>query len=674
MASPELSGLSNAYELKRTEEALRISEEKFSKAFKTSPDALNINRLSDGVYLEINPGFTAITGYTADDVIGRSSLPEELGIWVDQKDRDRMVAGLKARGEIIGLEAPFRMKNGQIRIGMMSARVLEISGEPCILSTTRDITEQKKAELSTLASEQKYRELANSVPVGIFESDCAGKLTFANAILFEWFGYSEAEFRAGLSLVELVSPFDRARVRENVARVLSRPRPLTNEYELTRKSGATFPVLTITRRICDQERIVGIRGILLDLTEKKKMEFAMQNMAKLDSLGVLAGGIAHDFNNLLAGIFGNIDLARSVSKEPEALEYLRAIMGSMGRARALTQQLLTFAKGGSPVRKITPLVPFIQETVQFALSGSTVSYRFFMANSLWPCNIDKNQIGQVLDNIVINAQQAMPSGGTIDITAENVFLEEGDFPGLSKGVYVKVSIKDTGIGIPKEIMPRIFDPFYTTKTKGHGLGLATSYSIINRHGGCITVDSEPGKGSAFHVFLPASVQGVNDGLTDLIAHSGRGRVLIMDDEEAVRASLGKILESFGYNVVGKADGQEVLDFFRSETAALRPLTAMVFDLTVPGGMGGVETLAEIRKLNKEIPVFVVSGYADNSVMKNPVRYGFAASICKPFTMAELSETLHKHLTGPRGDSNRRVQENITPRPSIAETAPRNTAP
>jgi PAS domain S-box-containing protein len=382
MASPELSShrsidrLDDAHELKRTEEALRISEEKFSKAFKTSLDALNINRLSDGVYLEINPGFTAITGYAAGDVIGRSSLPGELGLWVNEEDRHIMVASLKACGEVIGLEAPFRMKNGQIRIGVMSARILEIGGEPCILSTTRDITEQKKTELSTLASEQKYRELANSVPVGIFESDCAGKLTFANAILFEWFGYSEAEFSAGLSLVELVSPFDRARVRENVARVLSQSRPLTNEYELTRKSGATFPVLTISRRICDRERIVGMRGILLDLTEKKKMEFAMQNMAKLDSLGVLAGGIAHDFNNLLAGIFGYIDLARSVSKEPAALEYLHATMGSMDRARALTQQLLTFAKGGSPVRKITPLVPFIQETVLFALSGSTVSCRF----------------------------------------------------------------------------------------------------------------------------------------------------------------------------------------------------------------------------------------------------------------------------------------------------------
>jgi CheY-like chemotaxis protein len=174
--------------------------------------------------------------------------------------------------------------------------------------------------------------------------------------------------------------------------------------------------------------------------------------------------------------------------------------------------------------------------------------------------------------------------------------------------------------------------------------------------------------------LPASIQGVVDDRPDLVAHSGRGTVLVMDDEDTVRASLGKILESFGYDVIGKADGQEVLDFFRSETAVLRPITAMIFDLTVPGGMGGVETLAEIRKFNKEIPVFVVSGYADNSVMKNPVRYGFTASVCKPFTIAELSETLHKHLTGPRGDSNRRTQENRAPRPSIAETAPRNTAP
>jgi two-component system, cell cycle sensor histidine kinase and response regulator CckA len=290
------------------------------------------------------------------------------------------------------------------------------------------------------------------------------------------------------------------------------------------------------------------------------------------------------------------------------------------------------------------LISFIRETAQFALSGSNISCRFLLAQNLWPCNIDKNQIGQVIDNIVINAQQAMPNGGTIEVTANNISLGEKEHPPLSKGNFVKVSIKDFGIGIPKDIMPRIFDPFYTTKTKGHGLGLATCYSIINRHGGCIDVESEPGKGSTFHVHLPASTEAIAADTAALAKHKGSGTIIVVDDEEVIRNLMKRMLESLGYSVVCKNNGKEAVDFYVSETKAKRRITAMVFDLTVPGGMGGTEAVSEIRKLDTHIPVFVVSGYADNFVMKNPAEYGFTASISKPFTIAELSDMLNKNLT------------------------------
>jgi CheY-like chemotaxis protein len=373
------------------------------------------------------------------------------------------------------------------------------------------------------------------------------------------------------------------------------------------------------------------------------------NAQKLDSLGVLAGGIAHDFNNLLTGIFGFIDLARSVSKDAKTVDYLESTIAAMNRAKALTFQLLTFAKGGSPVQKTTPLIPFVQEAAQFALSGSNISCKFSLAETLWPCNIDKNQIGQVIDNIVINAQQAMPNGGAIEITAKNISpgLGEKSHPPLADGNYVKVSIKDFGIGIPKDIMPRIFDPFYTTKTKGHGLGLATCYSIMNRHGGCIDVESEPGKGSTFHVYLPASTVAAVTNTAAPGRHKGSGTIIVMDDEEVVRETIRKMLESLGYAVVCKKDGREAIDFYIDETRAKRKFAALIFDLTVPGGMGGIEAVAEIRKLNAgalpKVPVFVVSGYADNSVMKNPREYGFTASLSKPFTIAELSEMLNKNV-------------------------------
>jgi CheY-like chemotaxis protein len=338
-----------------------------------------------------------------------------------------------------------------------------------------------------------------------------------------------------------------------------------------------------------------------------------------------------------------MDLARSVSKDSRIIEYFETMLATMNRAKALTLQLLTFAKGGSPVQKTMPLIPFIQETAQFALSGSNISCRFSSAGNLWPCNIDKEQIAQVIDNIVINAQQAMPDGGAIEISAINISLGEREHPMLSKGDYIKVSIKDSGIGIPKEIMPRIFDPFYTTKLKGHGLGLATCYSIISRHGGCIHVESEPGKGSTFHVYLPASLETVVANVAPVSKHKGSGTIIVMDDEEVVRDTFRQMLEMLGYTVVCKNDGKEAINFFINETKAGRRFSAMIFDLTIAGGMGGMEAVAEIRKLNKNIPIFVASGYSDNSVIKKPIEYGFTASISKPFTIAALSEMLNKYL-------------------------------
>jgi CheY-like chemotaxis protein len=289
-------------------------------------------------------------------------------------------------------------------------------------------------------------------------------------------------------------------------------------------------------------------------------------------------------------------------------------------------------------------MPFLQETAQFALSGSNISCTFSPDTDLWPCNIDKNQIGQVIDNIVINAQQAMPNGGTIEIAAGNISLEEKGHPLLAAGDYVKVSIKDYGIGIPKDIMPRIFDPFYTTKTKGHGLGLATCHSIIHRHGGCIDVESELGKGSTFHVFLPASKESVGVETAPLSRHKGSGVIIVVDDEEVVRATVQSMLELMGYSVVCKNEGEAAIEFYRSESKAGHQFAAIIFDLTIAGGMGGKEAAPEIWKLNRDIPIFVMSGYADDSVMRNPAEYGFTASISKPFTIAELSEMLNRNFT------------------------------
>jgi PAS domain S-box-containing protein len=760
-------------EHKQAEEAFRQSNEKFTKVFRTSPDSITITRLADGTYLEVNQSFTDTTGYTPEEVLGRSSLPGGAALWASKEDRDRLVSVLLSRGEVFGGEASLRLKNGAIRTALLSARILELGGEKCILTIARDISERKRMEealheseqrhkmVSELAtdyvfklgvatdgkvtmdfvsenfyaltgrsrqdaltvetwsniihpddlgkimgllqqlivtprtaelecrsyihgrkqrwinvvarsewdakenrvtaivgavkditerkqteevlhqSEQKYRDLANSLPLAIYELDASGRLGYVNRTALEWFGYTEADLAEGINVPQLVVEADRQRAADSIRKVIATGETVSSEYSMTRKDGSVFSVLSASRPIVRGGVAVGVRGTLLDITERKNYESVLNNAQRIESLGVFAGGIAHDFNNMLAGIFGLIDLARSVSKEAAPREYLEATLATMNRARALTQQLLTFAKGGAPVQKITPLTPFIQEAVQFALSGSQLACKYDIAEDLWPCNIDKNQIGQVIDNIVINAQQAMPNGGAIEISARNIPLAEREHPRLARGEYVKVSIKDFGIGIPKDILPHIFDPFYTTKTKGHGLGLATCYSIINRHGGCIDVESEPGKGSTFHVYLPASSEAVAADALSLVAHKGSGTILVVDDEEVVRDVIRKMCETLGYTVVCRSDGREALELYLSETKANRPFAALILDLTIRGGMGGLETVAEIRKLTKELPVFVVSGYANNAVMKNPVEFGFTASIFKPFTIAELSEMLSK---------------------------------
>jgi len=386
-------------------------------------------------------------------------------------------------------------------------------------------------------------------------------------------------------------------------------------------------------------------SIFADVTEHKRSEETILKAQRLESLAILAGGIAHDFNNLLAGIYGYIDLAYSETTEERPAGYLKSTMATIDRARALTKQLLTFAKGGSPMQQATSLVPFLQDTVQFALIGSNCSCVFDIEDNLRQCDIDKNQISQVLENISINALQAMPGGGQVEVSAVNIRLNDTALPVLSAGNYVKVSIKDHGQGIPQSILPHIFDPFYTTKTKGYGLGLATSYSIIKRHNGYIDVDTEPGKGSTFHIFLPAVIEKPADiDKSERIRHKGSGTVIIVDDEEVVRATVSAMLEMMGYTVICIDEGKAALDFYQKETGIGRQFSALFLDLTIPGGLGGKEIISELRKCSPDLTVFAMSGYADDNVMMSPAEYGFTASISKPFTIGQLSVILDNAFT------------------------------
>ena len=419
--------------------------------------------------------------------------------------------------------------------------------------------------------------------------------------------------------------------------------PQTFEWLSRHKDGQTFwgEVKISSAVIGNADRfVIAVR----DITQRKQIEEQLAKAQKLEALGVLAGGIAHDFNNLLFAIFGNVELACTQLKEKKVLKYLSISLNTIERARSLTQQLLTFAKGGAPIQKIAPLFPFVEETTQFALSGSNVSCSFEIPEDLWNCNYDRNQIGQVIDNLTINAQQAMPAGGQIHISAGNIIFAEGEHPLLAPGDYVRISIKDSGIGIPKELLSKIFDPFFSTKLTGHGLGLATCFSILQRHNGCIDVDSEVGKGTVFHVYLPAekeTIQGEDQKNTQ--GYVGSGTILVMDDDDVIRQTMADMLVAMGYSVVCKKDGQEAVDFVSSAEASGYNIVGAIFDLTIPGGMGGKEAVSEIRKMNIAMPVFVISGYAEDPIMKNPEAYGFTASLSKPFRRIELIEMIGAYI-------------------------------
>ncbi len=384
----------------------------------------------------------------------------------------------------------------------------------------------------------------------------------------------------------------------------------------------------------------------LATTESQRLLEEQLKNSKLESVGVLAGGIAHDFNNILTTILGNVSLAAlDVGTNSSAASALAEAEAACGRARDLTQQLLTFSKGGAPIRQTALLQDIIHESVRFASHGSNVHCQVTLPEDLWPVEVDKGQISQVIQNIVINAVQSMPEGGEVHVDATNVSLLQPPQAGLKPGRYLRISVQDKGGGIRPEHLPRIFDPYFSTKQTGSGLGLATSHSIVKRHEGCILVDSVLGKGTRFEVYLPASSNPVPSAVPSQVSvQKGQGLVLIMDDERHILRLLETLLGKLGYETLHATDGHGALQAFLESRARGRPVDVVILDLTIPGGMGGVAALAELRKLDPTIKAIVSSGYSNDSVLAEYRAHGFNGVVSKPYNAAELSAVLNKILS------------------------------
>ncbi len=387
-----------------------------------------------------------------------------------------------------------------------------------------------------------------------------------------------------------------------------------------------------------------LQAIIRDITRRKFMEKEVQHARHVESLGILAGGIAHDFNNLLTAIIGNVSLARLKSKDPSVTDLLTRTETACKRASDLSRQLLTFARGGGPMKEVVRITDLIQEVCNFALCGAKTCCRYDLADDLDPVDVDRNQISRLLQNLVINAVQAMPDGGKICVTARNTKPDNKHTSQLRNDNYVQISVSDSGRGIPPELLPKIFDPYFTTKDTGSGLGLAIAYSIAKKHNGLLTVASDASSGTTFHLFLPAAKKTARmvARKTDKLPQ-GEGKILIMDDEPAIRELAAEIMKTLGYTPVTSSDGHEVVDLYRKSMQEGDPYAAVILDLTVPGGMGGREAMVELRQIDPGIKAVVSSGYADDDAMAHYEKYGFCAVIPKPYSIENFARICQKIL-------------------------------
>jgi PAS domain S-box-containing protein len=448
-----------------------------------------------------------------------------------------------------------------------------------------------------------------------------------------------------------VHPEDRTKVEAAFVESLGKHTPAAIEHRIMTPGGIVKVVEEHWQLIYDsQGKPVRALGTCQDITAHKRDELELQQLQKLQSVGTLAGGIAHDFNNILMGVFGNISLAKDeLAKDHPSYTCLEEAETSMSRAVRLTKQLLTFAKGGDPVKEDVCLGALVQDVARFDLSGSPVKLVYQHPDDLWLAEVDKGQIQQVVSNLTINARQAMPNGGCLYVTLENVTLPAGAIPNLRPGKYIRGTVRDEGTGIDPKNIDRIFDPYFTTKQTGSGLGLATTYSIVNKHGGHIGVVSELGKGTTFTFHLPAS-QFPQAAETHPLAAPGPGlnrpaRILVMDDEETVCHLVERMLTRCGFAVATAGGGQETIAMYRQAMKDGAPFDVVIMDLTIPGGIGGKDAIKELLTIDPHAKAIVSSGYADSPVMANYADYGFKGVAAKPYTPNELRNALAQVLNG-----------------------------
>lgn len=637
-----------------SEAALKESEAKFRNLFERSTDPMLL--LDESGFFDCNlAAVKAMKANCKADVMvhpglispelqpdgSRSKLKAELGM---------KEAYAKGTNRFEWLHRDF---SGELFWADVSLTVIPFKNRKILFTVWRNISDIKKLEQLLRDEREQLLVTLRSIGDAVITTDIEGRVVLINRVAENLTGWSQKEALGRMidEILTLVSGKTGAPVVNPLARAVSGAIVLDQPDAtiLLSRNGQRFKIADSASPIRDEKsRIIGGVMVFRDISDSERLQEEILKFKKLESVGRLAGGIAHDFNNLLTGIMGNLEVAGlRLTKDPErARVNIEKSLKASRRAADLTQKLLTFAKGGEPIKKTEDLGEIIRDSAEFVMSGSNVALELEVSEELWAAEVDTGQISQVIQNLVINAVQAMPDGGTILIRSENFHLESSETPAvpLPPGAYVRISVKDQGHGIASELRQKIFDPFFTTRPEGSGLGLSVIHSIIRKHGGHVTVSSESGKYTDFTLFLPAlgdrfqepgSVAGMR-----LQPPRRSGRILVMDDEELICEILTGFLNGQGYEVVAVSDGREALKEYRQQKFSL-----VILDLTIPGGLGGRETIKLLKEYDPDVKAVVSSGYANDPLMAAYEKFGFCGCLNKPYILEDLLQLVDRIEAG-----------------------------
>ena len=520
-----------------------------------------------------------------------------------------------------------------------------------------DIVKRQTIQDALAEQKEHLSVTLKSITDAVITLDNQGKILLFNkaAELMTGWSQEECEGKEFSEIVNILDEKGHAPVHDFCNKNFTSQKSTENRCFVVARDGSERIVMYHRAMLKSKNGIdIGVVIVFRDITEQERLEEELFKVRKLESVGLLAGGIAHDFNNILTAISTNLFMARmSVGDSHESYKLMSEAESAVFRATRLTKQLLTFSSGGAPVKENASIKNLIEDTVGFSLSGSNIDYQLQIAEDLYNADVDKGQIDQVLNNLIINAAQSMPEGGNVLIKADNFNMKEEGVPtrrsqrhlSLKEGNYVKIAIKDEGCGIPRKIIGKIFDPYFTTKEKGTGLGLTTAYSITQKHGGYIDAESRVGKGSTFTLYLPASsAQSETEEEKKCTALNGTGRVMIMDDDAIVRTVVEKLLKRAGFRVNGVQNGVQAMKLYKDASESGDPFSLVIMDLTIPGGMGGKDAVKKLREFDPEARVIVFSGYSNDPILANYKEYGFDGVLKKPFSTKELTCVINKVLS------------------------------